>query len=77
MYKRELLFITEVSNELAMADPLCLPQVCVAIMTKHKAHFIAVKDPKQKMSTVFVGYYNTDVKTDAGLDRFLFVAQGI
>lgn len=72
MFERQLRFVTENSDELAMVDPFYLPHICLAIMQEHKARFITVYAPDNGMKTVFVAHYNTETEHDLLSDRYTY-----
>lgn len=72
MFERELRFVTENSDELAVVDPFYLPHVCLSIMQEHKARFITVYAPDNEMRTVFVGHYNSEVQSKELHDRYTY-----
>lgn len=72
MWKRKLRFVTEKSDEVAMANPAHLPQICITILAEREARFIAVYDVETgTASTIFVAHYNGESKGDLK-DRYTY-----
>lgn len=72
MFEREIRFVTEKSDELAVVDPFYLPNICLTILDEHEARFITAYDPANGMRTVFVGHYNSEVESIELHDRYTY-----
>lgn len=72
MFKRQLRFVTEKSDETALVDPFYLPHICITILAEHEARFIAVYDPDNGMKTVFVAHYNPEIDSQDLYERYAY-----
>lgn len=65
MFKRKLRFVTEKSDEVALANPEHLPQICITILAEKEARFIAVYGIESGAAhTIMVAHYNAEAKGD-------------
>lgn len=72
MWKRKFRFVTEKSDEVALANPMHLPQICITILAEKEARFIAVYEVEYgSAQTIFVAHYNCEAKGDVK-DRYTY-----